>query len=330
MPELSVVIPTFNRADMLSQSLASALAQQGVDLEVVVSDNASTDHTAAVVAAQASDTRVRCFRNERNLGMVANWRLAIYERARAPLFVLLSDDDYLTDPHYLARAVHAMRTYAPRFVYAGGVVEDLGLGRSELRLPFSGLVDGATVLASRGTVQPLDMTLCNMVFRVEDARRLGFLADPFNLSCDSQLYLMLCCEGPVYACPEPVSVYRRHGRNLVDRINRSRRLMSHNLDHLVGPYAHAQRLGLSPRVIAAYRTNSGLDDAVRTTLLIQYLNRRDWYEECRARLMERTPDLVQEIERVWLYKLEQRALALVRPLLRRRYWLDDEPGYGTG
>ncbi|MFY7907629.1 MAG: glycosyltransferase family 2 protein, partial [Burkholderiaceae bacterium] len=77
MPELSIVIPTFNRADMLGQALASALAQQDVDLEVVVSDNASTDHTAAVVAAHAGNPRLRYFRNETNLGMVANWRLAI-------------------------------------------------------------------------------------------------------------------------------------------------------------------------------------------------------------------------------------------------------------
>lgn len=327
MPDISVVIPTFNRADMLAQALDSALAQEGVDLEVVVSDNASDDHTPSVLARYVADPRVRCFRNATNLGMVANWRLAIYERARAPLFVLLSDDDYFTDPRYLARAVRAMHLHAPRLVYGGGIVDDASLGRNLLRLPFDGLVDGAAVLASRGTVQPLDMTLCNMVFRVEDARRLGFMSDPFNLSCDSELYLMLCCEGPVYACPEPVSVYRRHGSNLVDRINRSRRLMSHNLDHLVGPYAYAQQRGLPASVIAEFRRNARLDDAVRTTLLIQYLNDRAWYQACRDRLLQRVPALVDEIERPLTYKLEQWALGLARPLLRSRYRLDDDaPG----
>jgi glycosyltransferase involved in cell wall biosynthesis len=308
---------------MLGQALASALAQQDVDLEVVVSDNASTDHTAAVVAAHAGNPRLRYFRNETNLGMVANWRLAIYERTRAPWFVLLSDDDYFTDMRYLSRAVQAMREHEPRFVYAGGVVDDVELGPQELRLPFSGLVDGAAVLASRGTVRPLDMTLCNMVFRVADARRLGFMSDPWNLSGDSQLYLMLCCEGPVFAFPEPVSVYRRHGHNLVERINRSRRLMSHNLDHLVVPYAYALQCELADEVIAEFRTNARIDDAVRATLLIQYINCHAWYAECRERLLVKVPELVREIEGSRHFALEKCALALCKPLLRRRYRLDD-------
>lgn len=323
MPELSVVIPTFNRADMLGEAVASALAQKGLNLEVVVSDNASTDHTPKVIERFRGDSRLRYLRNAENVGMVANWRLAIYERARADCFVLLSDDDYLTDTSYLARAMQAMREHRPSFVYAGGVVDDAMAGKRTLRLPFSGLVPGATVLASRGTVQPLDMTLCNMVFRRADALRLGFLSDPDNLSCDSELYLMLCCEGPVFAVPEPVSVYRKHGANLVNRINSSRRLMDHNLDHLVRPLAYAHQQGLPVEVLQAFRRNARLDDAVRTTLLKLWLNNADWYRECRRRLRDTAPDLVDDIEQRWLYRLTQLGLALGRPYFRRRYPLAD-------
>jgi glycosyltransferase involved in cell wall biosynthesis len=323
VPDISVVIPTFNRADMLVQAVQSALAQRGVDLEVVVSDNASTDHTQDVLQQWAGDSRVRCFRNPSNIGMVGNWRLAIYERARAPWFVLLSDDDYFTDPSYLARAAHAMRTHAPMYVYAGGVVDDVALGRSTMRLPFDGLVPGSDVLAARGTLQPQDMTLCNMVFRVADARRLNFLSDPDNLSCDSELALMLCCEGDVFAVPEPVSVYRKHGANLVNSIMRSRRLMSHNLDHLVRPFAYARERGLPAVQIAAFRANSRIDDAVRTTLLKQWINNARWYHDCRARLMAVAPDLVREIEQPALYRATKLALALGRVAFRRRYPLFD-------
>jgi glycosyltransferase involved in cell wall biosynthesis len=326
MPEISVVIPTFNRADMLAQAIESALAQRHVDLEVVVSDNASSDHTRSLLQRWAGDSRVRCFHNPSNVGMVANWRLAIFERARAPWFVLLSDDDYFTDPNYLARAAHAMRTHAPVFVYAGSEVDDVVLGRSTMRLPFEGLVPGGKVFASRGTLQPQDMTLCNMLFRVADARRLNFLADPDNLSCDSELALMLCCEGDVFAIPEPVSVYRKHGANLVNSINRSRRLMSHNLDHLVKPFAYAQERGLPAAQIAAFRVNARIDDAVRTTLLKQWLNNAQWYHDCRARLMAVAPDLVHEIEQPALYRATKLALALGRPAFRRRYpLLEGEP-----
>ena len=328
MAEISVVIPTFNRADMLGQAIASALEQTGVDLEVVVSDNASTDHTPQLVARFSGDTRVRYFRNDSNVGMVANWRLAIYERARADCFVLLSDDDYFTDPGYLARAARAMREHRPVFVYAGGVVDDVVSGPCTLRLPFTGLVPGADVLASRGTVQPQDITLCNMVFRRADAQRLGFLADPDNLSCDSELYLMLCCEGPVFAIPEPVSVYRMHGANLVHRIHRSRRLMDHNLDHLVRPLAYARKQGLAGSVTHTFRVNARVDDAVRTTLLKLWLNQGAWYDECRTRLLAIAPWLINEIERRPAYQLTRLALALGRRHFRKRYPLSDGPPGG--
>lgn len=137
------------------------------------------------------------------------------------------------------------------------------------------------------------------------------------------LALMLCCEGDVFAIPEPVSVYRMHGSNLVNGIMRSRRLMSHNLDHLVRPLAHAQARGLPAAQIAAFRVNARLDDAVRTTLLKQWLNNAHWHHDCRARLMAVAPDLVREIEQPALYRATKLALALGRPAFRRRYPLVD-------
>src|SRR4026207_2248901 len=63
-PEVSVIIPTRNRWPMLStHALPSALAQQEVDIEIVVVDDASEDDTVARVEAIA-DPRVRVVRNE--------------------------------------------------------------------------------------------------------------------------------------------------------------------------------------------------------------------------------------------------------------------------
>lgn len=323
MPELSVVIPTFNRAEMLRTAIESVLAQRDVDLELVVSDNCSTDHTAAVVDRFATDPRVRSFRNDRNLGMVANWRRAIFERARADCFVLLSDDDYFIDPTYLARAMRAMREHQPKFVYAGGVIEDAVRGRSTLRLPFDGPTPGATILASRGTVRPQDITLCNMLFRKTDAQRLGFPSHPDNLSCDSELYLMLCCEGEVFAIPEPVSVYRMHGGNLVSRINGSRRTLDRNLDHLVRPLAYGRAQGVSPRALDSYRVNARIDSAVSFSLLKLWLHDESWYLECRQRLLEWAPDVVADVEAAFGYRARRLLLAKFRAPFRRWFPLSD-------
>ena len=58
VPDVSVVVPTFNRAHVLGASLASLLAETGVDLEVIVVDDGSTDDTARLLGAHP-DPRVR-------------------------------------------------------------------------------------------------------------------------------------------------------------------------------------------------------------------------------------------------------------------------------
>lgn len=68
-PRISVALCTWNGAAHLTPQLDSILAQQGVELELVVLDDASTDNTWDVLQERArSDPRIRLFRNASNLG----------------------------------------------------------------------------------------------------------------------------------------------------------------------------------------------------------------------------------------------------------------------
>ncbi|TVR22636.1 MAG: glycosyltransferase family 2 protein [Nitriliruptor sp.] len=69
MPRVTVVISSYNRRQMLSKALSSALAQREVDLEVIVVDNGSTDGTEQDLAAWR-DTRLRVIRNPVSLGSI--------------------------------------------------------------------------------------------------------------------------------------------------------------------------------------------------------------------------------------------------------------------
>ncbi len=104
-PHVSVVIPTFNRSAFLRQAITSVLAQTYSDFELVVSDNASTDDTPAMVTGWL-DGRIRYFRNERNLGMAPNWNASM-RHARGGYVALLEDDNWW-HPEYLARTVDTL------------------------------------------------------------------------------------------------------------------------------------------------------------------------------------------------------------------------------
>jgi glycosyltransferase involved in cell wall biosynthesis len=104
-PLLSVGMPTFNRAEGLERAARSVLAQTLGDLELVISDDASTSLGVARVGQRlaAEDPRVRFTRQARNLGHARNYRWVL-EAARGRFFMWLSDDDWL-DPGYAQRCL---------------------------------------------------------------------------------------------------------------------------------------------------------------------------------------------------------------------------------
>lgn len=91
LPLLSIIIPTRERAETLAFTLATALEQVSQDYEVIVSDNASTDGTHAVVN-RVADTRVHYFNTGQRLPMCGNYEYAL-ERARGEYVIFIGDDD---------------------------------------------------------------------------------------------------------------------------------------------------------------------------------------------------------------------------------------------
>lgn len=102
-PELSVIVPTLDEAEVLPGLLADLHGQQGVRLEVLVADGGSLDATAALAAAAGA--RVIAAPRGRGAQMNAAARLA-----RGPMLLFLHADSRLPDPHLLAGALRALET----------------------------------------------------------------------------------------------------------------------------------------------------------------------------------------------------------------------------
>lgn len=92
---VSICIPAYNAESSIGETLESALAQTYANIEIIVSDNASTDRTGEIVGGyMQADPRIRYFRNGTNLGMVRNWNAAI-RQAEGEFVKLLCADDTL-------------------------------------------------------------------------------------------------------------------------------------------------------------------------------------------------------------------------------------------
>lgn len=103
-PRVTIGLPVFNGEQHLDETLHSLRAQDVEDLEILVSDNASTDATVDIVQAHtAKDSRVRLLRNSTNLGAAANYNRLVHE-ARGEYFKWAGYDDLL-DPEYVRRCV---------------------------------------------------------------------------------------------------------------------------------------------------------------------------------------------------------------------------------
>jgi O-antigen biosynthesis protein len=157
IPLVSVIIPVYNRADLISRAIQSALSQSYKNLEVLVIDDCSQDSTSAVVTG-FKDTRIRYIRHEQNQGEGASRNTGMREASGKYAAFLDSDDEWL--PSKLTRQISLLEsedaalcscqcyletskgeyTIRPQTAYQGGNLLRYLLYESQAAMQPSGLV----------------------------------------------------------------------------------------------------------------------------------------------------------------------------------------------
>ncbi len=113
----SVIIPTYNRSNYLALAIVSALRQKKVTMEIIVSDDCSTDNTENVVKS-FKDKRIRYIRNTVRLGPAMNYRQCFLTSHGDNIFTL-GDDDFLLDDRTFADILLLMNHYGLGMVKIG-------------------------------------------------------------------------------------------------------------------------------------------------------------------------------------------------------------------
>ena len=96
VPRVSILIPTYNRAGTISIALQSALNQDLGHIEVIVSDNDSTDLSLDHIRS-FNDSRIKLIRQDSNIGMALNWIECIKHARGEWIAFLMSDDLFLNN-----------------------------------------------------------------------------------------------------------------------------------------------------------------------------------------------------------------------------------------
>jgi glycosyltransferase involved in cell wall biosynthesis len=209
LPLVSIAIPTYNRADSyLPQALKSALSQSYSNLEIIVSDNCSTDNTAGFVSS-IGDPRVRYFRHDVNIGPTANVSFCI-KQSKGAYLLLLHDDDRI-DGDFIETCVQA----------ADGV-PDVGIIRTGVRLIDSGTnVLGERPNLSAGLptsaffrqwfVANTPVYLCCTLFNGQRIREVGGFSSRHNCYDDNMVIFRLAARYGRLDVPDIKASFRLHG-----------------------------------------------------------------------------------------------------------------------
>lgn len=215
--KLSVGLPVYNGMPFLKDAVDSVLSEQGVDLELVIVDNCSTDETWEYLS-QIDDPRVRIFRNETNLGMRGNWN-RVLELVNGDLVKILCADDSVM-PSTLGDQVSL-------FARPGNETVTLVAGKREVVGP-----SGKVIFASHGLSRlrgkvPGHMALRQTIlagtnifgepsavmFRREAAKEAGGFQSPDTFLLDLHFYSELLRQGDLYAQRTVAARFRVSGNS---------------------------------------------------------------------------------------------------------------------
>jgi len=208
LPEVSVVIPTRDRAGLLERTLAGALGQRHVEVEVIVVDDGSTDGTAALVE-DLGDPRLRLVRHEFARGVASARNRGVAE-ARAAWVAFLDDDD-LWAPSKLRSQLHSAALAEASFAFCGAVMVD---ERLRVLRTFE-QPDSERLAETLASMNAIPAGCSNVVARTDLVRSVGGFDERLFQLADWDLWYRLACAARAASTREVLVAYVMHRANML-------------------------------------------------------------------------------------------------------------------
>ena len=210
-PLVSVVVPTYNNAAFVGETMRSILCQTFADFELIVSDHSSTDGTWELLQPFASDARVRLLQMPRTEHPHDNWANAT-QSATGRYVKLVCGDDLLA-PECLERQVDAMRTHPDAVMVASR--RDVVTARGQVVLRSWGLpkmlgeLQGRTAVrrAVRSGTNTFGEPACVLLCRAS-LEAVGGWDGTHSYVLDQHTYSKVLTRGTFVGLAEPLASFR--------------------------------------------------------------------------------------------------------------------------
>lgn len=196
---VSIIMPSYNTADYIVESIQSVLEQSYTDWELIVVDDCSTDNTDEVIKPYLTDGRIKYFKNEKNSGAAVSRNHALRE-AKGKWIAFLDSDD-LWMPDKLEKQIRYMEMNGYHFSYTN---------YSEINA--EGQRNGVTVTGPKRVTKTGMFNYCwlGCLTVMYDAETVGLIqiAD-IKKNNDYAMWLKVCKKADCYLLNEELALYRR-------------------------------------------------------------------------------------------------------------------------
>lgn len=326
MPLVSLVITSFDRAKLIEKAIQSALMQDYPNLEIIISDNCSTDNSDEVIRQYLSDPRVKYSRNTKNIGMIPNFKKATVQLATGKYITYISSDDYLVNDSFVSEAVTLIQRF-PTIQLVHGINATEIIASNEFFLDASYMHYKDSYYKKpyvRGWDVFFDYPSCHSISfggtLFERDKVVGLR--PFDgkvYSFDVLITLQLLQLGDAAFIDKETYVVRRHGGNMTSTVSKAQTYID-NLAYIEEPYRFAvERNQVDKDFLAQWREDMYCNFCAQCLLNLYKTNRSE-YEALASYLKINQPVIFRKITKN-IYWYLKKALFANKSISSAYLWL---------
>ena len=222
-PLVSICLPTYNYARYLPQAISSCLNQTYEPLEIIITDDASTDNSREVISS-FDDPRIRFVENPVRLGLVENWNKAL-SLVRGEIVKFIFADDYLEE-NAIERMVAALDDPSVNLVFCTARIIDAqgNYARTHQPYPQSRYLRGrdeAKRCLKEGNYIGAPTAVALRTSALEEA---GNFNEVLRFHADQEMWIRILLKGDAYFFSEPLVSVRQHDGSETSRLERTRQI----------------------------------------------------------------------------------------------------------